>query len=122
MADHRRDRVAHLLHHELADLLLRETSDPRLAGVTITAVRLTADLGLARIYYRILGASAERAGVARALRGATAFLRTQVGRRLGLRAIPELRFVFDTVPDTAARVETLLGTIGSDRVGADEDR
>lgn len=117
MAEHRRDRVAHLLHHELAGLLLREVADPRLKGVTITAVQVTADLGLARVYYRPLLGGPSAAVVARALRRATPFLRSQIAGRLGLRAMPELRFVFDTLPDAAARVDALLrdtSTAGKD--------
>ena len=107
MGEHRRDRVAHLLHHELARLLLREAADPRLAGVTITAVQLTADLKIARVYYRTLSAEPPP-DVARALRRATPFLRGQLGRTLGMRSTPELRFAFDTLPDTARRVDALL--------------
>lgn len=119
MAEHRRDRVAHLLQHELAQLLLREVADPRLAGVTITAVQVTADLGLARVYYRPLVSGPSVAAVGRALRRATPFLRSQIARRLGLRAVPAMRFVFDTLPDTAARLEALLGKTA--RGSTDED-
>jgi ribosome-binding factor A len=108
MAEHRRDRVAHLLQAKLAELLLREVRDPRLHGVTITAVRMTADLRLARVYYRTLPGAPAGREVGRALARATPFLRSVVGKALGLRGTPELRFEFDSLPETAERVETLL--------------
>ena len=118
MADHRRERVEHLLRAELAALLLREAKDPRLATVTVSAVRLTPDLRQARVFFRVLGAASEVAGIQRALERATPFLRTRAGRSLGLRVTPELRFEYDTTPDTAARLDALLrGTAPHDDDG-----
>ena len=77
-------------------------NDPRLREVTVTAVRMTPDLRVARVYVRTLGKAAH-------------FLRGEVGRAVGLRVTPELRFEYDTLPDTAARVDALL------RDGRDED-
>jgi ribosome-binding factor A len=108
VADNRRERVEHLLRAELATLLLREAKDPRLATVTISAVRLTADLRQARVFFRILGDASEVPTVERALERATPFLRTAAGRALGLRVTPALRFEYDTTPDTARRVDELL--------------
>lgn len=82
--------------------------DPRLREVTVTAVRMTPDLRVARVYVRTLGDPGLRDAMMRALGKAAHFLRGEIGRALGLRVTPELRFEYDTVPDTAARVETLL--------------
>ena len=108
MADHRRERVEHLLRAELASLLLRDAKDPRLAGATISAVRLTPDLREARVFFRLLGESRDVADLERALGRATPFLRARVGRALGLRVTPTLRFTYDRTPDTARRVDELL--------------
>src|SRR6266516_2189378 len=94
MAERRPVRVAH---------------DPRLRDLTVTAVRMSADLRVARVYVRTLGDTADaRAGALRALARAATFLRGRVGRALGLRVSPELRFEYDTQPDTARRVDDLL--------------
>jgi len=115
VADHRRERVEHLLRAELASLLLREAKDPRLAAVTISEVRLTADLREARVFFRLLGDAPDVAVAQRALERATPFLRTAAGHALGLRVTPKLRFTYDTTPDTARRVDELLrGTKGPD--------
>jgi len=109
VAEHRRDRVAHLLQVELANLLLREAADPRLRAVAVTGVRVTADLKQARVFVRALTVEADPKPTLAALRRATPFLRGAVGRSLGLRSVPELRFEWDTLPDTARRMDALLG-------------
>jgi len=108
MADHRRERVEHLVRAELATLLQREAKDPRLASVTVSAVRMTPDLRQARVFYRALGDPAELPAVQRALERATPFLRATLGRSLGLRVTPTLQFEYDTTPDTARRLDELL--------------
>src|SRR3989449_7424488 len=108
MAERRPERVAHLVQAELATVFLREANDPRLRDLTVTAVRMSADLRVARVYVRTLGDTADaRAAALRALARATTFLRGRVGRALGLRVTPELRFEYDTQPDTARRVDDL---------------
>jgi len=109
MAERRPERVAHLVQAELATLLLREANDPRLRDLTVTAVRMSADLRVARVYVRTLGDTVDaRAAALRALTRAATFLRGRVGRALALRVAPELRFEYDTQPDTARRVDDLL--------------
>jgi ribosome-binding factor A len=108
MADHRRARVEHLLRAELASLLQTEAKDPRLAGVSVSEVRMTPDLRQARVFFRLLDDRADVAAVTKALERATPFLRTSAGRALGLRVTPALRFQYDTTPDTARRDDELL--------------
>jgi ribosome-binding factor A len=107
MGERRPERVAHLVQAELAAQLLR-AGDARLREVTITDVRMSPDLRLARVFVRTLGGEATREPVLRSLGRAAHFLRGEIGRALGLRVTPELRFEWDTVPDSAARVDRLL--------------
>src|SRR6185436_9263445 len=96
-------------------LLQTEAKDPRLAAVTVSDVRLTADLRQARVFFRLLDATADAKAVGRALEKATPFLRTAAGRALGLRVTPSLTFEYDTTPDTARRLDELLrGTHGGE--------
>jgi ribosome-binding factor A len=122
MAERRPARVAHLVQSRLADLLLRDVKDPRLQGITVTAVRMTPDLRVARIYVRPLAAKeGDEVDTLRALRRATPFLRGEIGRGLKLRFTPELRFEYDSTPDTAQRVEELLRNDGTPLTGGDEE-
>ena len=96
-------RVAERVRTELSALLARSARDPGLSSVTVTAVRMTADLQLARVYYTLLGDSDRRAA-ARGLRRAHPYLRHEIGRRLQLRQVPEMRFLYD---DSAARQDRI---------------
>jgi ribosome-binding factor A len=107
----RRDRVAHRIRAELAALLLREARDPRLQAVAVTDVQVTPDLRLARVYFRTLTAEAAPREAQAALRRATPFLRSALGHVLGMRVTPDLRFEYDTTPDTARRLDALLDEV-----------
>ena len=97
----------------VASALEHEIKDPRLAGVTVTDARLTADLRDATLYYTVRGesidAAPDTAGAAAALASARGVLRTKVGEGTGVRYTPTLTFVADTVPEDARRIEELLG-------------
>ncbi len=122
MAERRQVRVAHRVQAELARILLRDAKDPRLRDVTITAVRMSPDLRLARVYVRALGGAAAREPVLAALGRAAAFLRGEVGHALGMRVVPELRFEYDTDLERAWRVEELLGGAGAPPDDEDDTR
>jgi ribosome-binding factor A len=98
----------------LAELLSREVSDPMLSGVVVTTVELPDDLSIARVKARLLtGGEREdrRRQSVRALERASSRLRRGLGRSLGLKRVPELRFVYDTGIDAAQRVDELLAEI-----------
>ncbi|HSJ59499.1 MAG TPA: 30S ribosome-binding factor RbfA, partial [Anaerolineae bacterium] len=95
MPTRRQRQVAELVHRELGSLLLREVRDPRLEGVTITEVRVTPDLLMARIFFTLLDKDVPVADVQAALERATGFLRSQLGARVRLRLVPELVFMHD---------------------------
>ena len=108
MGERRLERVGHLVQAELARLLQRAVKDPRLIAVTITAVRMTADLRHAHVFFRTLAPATEHPATKLALERASPFLRGEIGRALGMRAVPELRFQYDETLETAQRLEELL--------------
>jgi len=112
---HRPDRVAEELRMELSDLLAREVHDPGIGFVTLTHVQVTRDLQHARVYYTTLAQASARRQTERALERAAPFLRRQIGRRLRLRRVPELRFTFDESVEAQSRVEQLLREIHEHR-------
>ena len=110
----RAKRVAEALRNYLAEALRRELHDPRLASLVITAVSVSADLGIAKISVRLLVGDEDaelRRTTLRSLRRATGHLRAVVAPRLRLRRAPELRFEYDTGHDAIRRVEELLEEI-----------
>ncbi|MET9021273.1 30S ribosome-binding factor RbfA [Actinopolymorpha sp. NPDC004070] len=92
----------------VAEMLERRVKDPRLGFVTVTEARLTGDLREATVFYTVLGGDQDHAGTAVALESAKGLIRSEVGRRLGLRHTPSLAFVADAVPENAKHIEDLL--------------
>jgi len=95
----------------LGELLLRAVRDPRLQNVTVTEVTLDPELLYADVYVNALGDEARQAEVLAGLARANGFLRRQVGRRLRLRAVPELHFHWDAVLEQGARMDELISSL-----------
>lgn len=108
MSAPRTDRLAEQIRMAASELLAREVHDPGLGFVTVTRVRVTADLQLARIHYTSLGDAAAQKATARALARVTPFVRRRLGAQLRLRRVPEVQFVYDESIAHQARVEELL--------------
>ncbi|HZB25321.1 MAG TPA: 30S ribosome-binding factor RbfA [Vicinamibacterales bacterium] len=108
-------RVADQLRAEISDLLTREVHDPGIGFLTITHVKVTPDLQVARLYYTTLGDARARRETERALQRVTPFLRRHLGRRLRLKRVPELEFFFDEAIERGDRVERILQEITAGR-------
>ncbi len=107
----RAERVAELVHAELSRLLREEVRDPRLSLVSVTAVRLTDDLKLARVYFVPLGGRGDITAIQTGLEKGRGFLRSRLARRLQLRYTPELRFYADDHLEQAVAMTTLLNQL-----------
>ena len=106
---YRPDRVGDQIREALSDLLTRGVvHDPGIGFITLTRVKVSPDLQLARVYYSSLGDPAARKETAKALERATPFLRRQIGGRLRLRRVPEIEFRFDESIQHQDRIEQIL--------------
>ena len=109
MATHRPERVGDQIREALSEMLTRgAVHDPGIGFITLTRVKVSPDLQLARVYYSSLGDEKARTETARALERATPYLRRQVGSRVKLRRVPELTFEFDESIAHQDRVEQIL--------------
>ena len=104
----RPDRVGEEIRHELATMLSRHVHDPGIGFVTLTRVKVSPDLQQARVFYTMMGDEAKRRDTERALVRATPFLRRQLGAKMRLRRVPELRFEFDQSVENQDRIERIL--------------
>jgi ribosome-binding factor A len=111
----RASRVGDQIQAELASLLTRDVHDPGIGFLTITRVKVSADLQQARVYYTIIGDDKAKRESARALGRATPFLRRQVGQRLRLKRVPELTFFFDESIEHGDRIERILQQLETER-------
>jgi ribosome-binding factor A len=117
----RPERLEDQVHFLLSTLAQRELRDPELGFVTITAVRLSPDRSLARVYFTVLPANggdqeAQDALTRKALGRAAGFLRSQLAARLKMKRVPELRFFPDGTLEDGNHLETLLAEIEKERV------
>ncbi len=121
----RTEQVALEVQRHLGDLLLTEVRDPRVGFVTITAVEVSPDLEHARVHVSVLGEESDEKLSLLALRKAAGFLRTELGKRMRLRTVPQLRFEADPTTKQAIRIGQLLeeaGTAHDDKDDSAADR
>lgn len=111
MESQRASRVGEQIHKEISALLVRGLKDPRIGFVTITAVDVTPDLHLARVYFTVIGDEGVRRETEKGLRSSVPFLRREMGRRLRMRYVPDLLFQFDKSLEYGNRIEALIQEI-----------
>jgi ribosome-binding factor A len=90
----RKKRIGEQIQHELASILLRHPEQPLLVQATITAVDVSADLSVAKVFFSLFDEK-KLAAVQEALTNATSLLRKALAKNLNLRLTPRLYFVYD---------------------------
>ena len=111
----RPERVGEEILQELGVLLVREVKDPGVGFVTLTRAKVSPDLQLVRVFYTLIGDEKARRESQKALERATPFLRRQIGSRVRLRRVPELRFEFDKSVEHQDRIERILLDLEEER-------
>jgi ribosome-binding factor A len=111
MKGKRAARLNEQLKRELSELIRTQVRDPRVGLVTITGVDVAADLGSARVFVRRAGADDDLDASLEGLTAAAPFLRSELGRILSIRKIPELRFQKDRSFEHAQRIEQILSEV-----------
>ena len=103
-------RIADQIQREMADLIRNELKDPRLGMVTVSAVKVSKDMGYADVYVTVMGHTldADVAPSIAVLNNAAGFLRGELGRRLMVRMIPRVRFHFDEATLRGNRMSALI--------------
>ena len=97
------------MKQEIADILMRKIKDPRVGFVTVTDVELSDDLRNAKVFVSIYGGDKEE--TFKGLKSASAFIRSELGRRMSMRCVPEILFRFDSTIEQGAHIMELLRTI-----------
>ena len=115
----RADRVADLIKAELADIIFRQIRDPRIGVVTITDVKVSDDLMLARVYFVEMGKDICEPDTQKGLDQARSFMKRELGKRLKLRRVPDIIFTPDESFAYGSRIDKLLNEIGGEDAGTD---
>ncbi len=104
----RPDRVGEQVRQELSQILSQHVHDPGIGFLTLTRVKVTADLQLARVLYTVIGDDKQRKETQQALNRALPFLRRQIASRIRLRRVPVLEFFYDESVAHQDRIEQIL--------------
>src|SRR3954452_10911591 len=112
MQGRRVDRIEEQLRIEISEIVEREIQDPRVHFVTMSRIKVTPDLGQARVYITVLGSPEDRKKALQGLRSAAHFVKRSLAKRLHhLRRLPDLIFEYDETIEKDMRLEQLLDQI-----------
>jgi len=115
-------RVGEQIQRELAQIIQRELKDPRLGMVTVSAVEVSRDLAYAKVYINTLNPEQDIDQTLQVLRRAAGFLRRELGHRMVMRIVPELRFVYDESIERGSRLTSLIEeAVSKDRKKSDSE-
>ena len=111
MQGKRVDRVGHLVQQEMSRLILSRVKDPRVGFVTVTHVKMTADLKSAVVFVSVMGEEKIRLSTIEALDHARGFFQHEIGDALKLRFTPRIQFELDRSIDHSMEIDRILRTI-----------
>jgi ribosome-binding factor A len=104
----RSDRVSHLIHREISDIIEHEVEDTHIGMVTVTDVEMSRDLKNAKVFVSVLGNDAEVESNIEALNNAANFIRARLRERVILKRIPVLTFSYDSSTVKGMYIDKLL--------------
>ena len=116
----RSQRVAEQIRRELADLLQFEVKDPRVGRITVTEVEVSGDMAHAKVYYSAPPGE-HNAELQKGLEKSAGFLRGQLAKRMMLRTVPQLHFLYDASIDRGMRLSRLIDEVLSPDQRSSED-
>jgi ribosome-binding factor A len=116
----RPERLAEAIKKEVSDLLREGLKDPRIGFVSITSVEVSKDLRYAVIFASIYGEPPGQKTTIEALQNAQGFIRSELGRRIRLRYVPEITFKLDESIERGSRLIALMEEVRDKEDSRDE--
>lgn len=109
------ERLANLLVKEISEILMTEIKDEDIKFVTITHIDLSSDLSYAKVYCTVLNINNKDKCI-HDLNGASGFIKSElIKRKLEMRKIPELNFVFDDSIEYGNKIEKIIKEIHEEK-------
>ncbi len=116
MAVQRADRIGMEIHRAIADIIRNDISDPRISTMcSVVRVEITRDLAYCKAFISFYGTNDEKKDAFEALEKATPFIKHQLGSRLRLRKMPELKLIEDDSIEYSVRIGQLIDQIHSEQ-------
>jgi ribosome-binding factor A len=110
----RSDRVSGQIQKVLSEILLKKVKDPRLENASITGVRMSRDLRIARIYFVTSGNKKNIEEALEGFKSAIGYVKRTLARQLGLRYMPDLKFFYDESFDYGSHIDKVLKAVKAD--------
>jgi ribosome-binding factor A len=104
-------RIAERIREELSEILIKQIQDPRLAGISVTDVKVDRELAYASVYVSAVEGEQRSKEILAGLQHAGGFLRTELAHRIDLRVFPRLRFYWDPTFERAEKIEKLIASL-----------
>ena len=121
MAGYKINRVTSDIRNTLSELL-REVKDPRVSKLlSIVKVDVSGDLSYATVYVSAIEGFETTVSSVKGLKGASGFLRRELGARLKLRKVPELRFVADDSIEQSANISRIIENFKEENLNFKEE-
>lgn len=110
----RTERVASLIKEEMGGILSREFSGTEFGFITVTDVKMTPDLKIAKVYISIFGSPEKQQKTLEMLEEQKQHIRQSVARHVYLKFAPALQFHHDATMDEVDRISKLINKIHED--------
>ena len=114
MASNRAEKVSDLLKEEISLIIINQIKDPRLQNINITAVKVSEDIGIATVFYSIIGESIHKSESKideKILKKFSGMIRSEISKSMKIKRVPKIIFIFDKTPEEVDNIENLLKNI-----------
>ena len=114
MSSLRSEKVADVLRKEISLIINKETKDPRLQNINITAVKVSDDIGIATVFYTLIGESVNKNDSSidnKILKKFSGMIRSKLSKTMQIRRVPVIHFRFDESIEYSDNIENLLKNI-----------
>ncbi len=107
----RSDRIGLKIQKAITDLLQKKVQDPRLEMATVSSVKMSPDLRVAFVYVTTYSQDIKKSQLIEGCKRSSGFIKKHIGSSLGLKYMPEFRFVYDDSFDRAAEMDALISSV-----------
>ncbi len=108
-------RISDLLIKEISEMLVRgKIKDPRVSSVSITAVRVTDDMGYAKVFFTSFDEGSDTKEMLEGLRNATGYIKSALSKKLRIKKIPNIEFEYDGLVEKRARIDELIRSVSDE--------
>tara|TARA_Y100000768_G_C23907059_1_gene648070 strand:- start:53 stop:394 length:342 start_codon:yes stop_codon:yes gene_type:complete len=104
------DKIQDLLHREIANVLIKDLDNPILSSlVTISGVKVSKDLRYSEIFFTSLDKDINK--IEEELNKASSYIRNILAKRIYLKRVPSLKFIYDKSFSSSHKIESILGRL-----------